>query len=453
MGPTIRSGLYDSMMRFVKSILSRRFAVGAMALLATIIGLSTLVPTGDDLARLKQRRPSLAAAVERLNPQEVSRSPLALGLISYVAVSVVVSMATRIRDRRRQGVIWPPHLERFAVRRSVRMAAAPADAEARVRAVFERHGNRVDAALVGGGGRGGFWGSMAFHAGLLVGLAGIALSARGRFNGELALVEGFPVNVSPASFLRATPPDGLRDLAARLEVSDVAATYASGRNLVDVSAVLHAAGTYGSLGDRFVSVNVPTTIDGYQFTVHAYGYAPLVRAVDRQGRVRADGFAVLKVLPPGTRDRVEIGEGEALELRFYPDHVEVGGASASRSMDPLNPVLTFEWTSGGHTVARGAVARGEQVTIGGYTVTFDGYRYWLDFIVGRDPGIAWFALGSLLAVAGLAVRYSLHERAWRVTVAARADGGSDVDFVLSARYLPVALERAAERIAAGLAAS
>ncbi len=424
-------------------LLSRRNAVAAMGLLAFLLALAAAAPDGEALEALRERRPRVAWALERLRPAEVARSPVFLAITAYVAAAVLASMVSRIRTRRRTASAT--QLERFVERRTVHLPHDLLESERRVGAALRRAG--LGRGALAGGRRDGFWGSMVFHAGLIVTLVGIALSAFGRFGGEVVLVEGFPVEVSPRTFLRASPPGGLAPLrGARLSVSDVSATYDGGTRLVDVSAVVAAELPGRSPERRFVSVNVPVDLGEFQLTLHAYGFAPEIAAVDPSGRTRVAGVAALRVLPPGTEDALVLDGGGVLRLRFYPDRSAVGGASAGASAVPLRPVLAFRWYERGALVAEGHVESGGEAVVGGYRVAFPRLGYWADLIVGRDPGLPWFVLGCTLGVFGLAVRFGRHEQSWSAELQSVADG-TEVRLTLSARYFPALLRDRADRVA------
>jgi cytochrome c biogenesis protein ResB len=294
---------------------------------------------------------------------------------------------------------------------------------------------------------------MAFHAGLLLALVGVVLSARLRFEGELVLTEGFRLPLTPGAFVRASSPQALRDLAgAGLTVSDVSASYARGTQLTDLSAVITPDDRGVREARRFVSVNVPMEVRGFQLTVESYGYAPALRVVDAAGTVRAEGNVVLRLLPPGTEDAVLLGNGDVLRVRFFPDHVMKGGEDATRSLLPTNPVLRFQWYEGATRVAEGRVSQGEEARVGPYVVAFPDFVYWLHLVVARDPGVPWFGAGALLAAAGLAIRMLFYERSWRARLEPR-DGGTAVDLAVSARYYPARLEEHAARFAAAVEGS
>lgn len=437
---------------FTRLLLSRRVAVGAMAVLGLVLGLSSFASgvDPDRLEALRQERPLRVWVFERLRPEALTRSPAFLALPGYIALAVAASIAQRGRGwwRARRG---PGSLERFVARREVRLAAGADAARRRLDAAARALGlPRGAGGLEGRRGDLGFAGSLVFHAGLLVTMVGVAASAAARFGGELVLTEGAPVVVGPEAMLRADPPEGLAGLSGtRLAVSQVSAGFGGTGTLTDVSAVVE----HGAGGERqMVSVNVPLEVRGYQLTLHRYGFAPGLEARRPDGREAAVGVAVLRLLPPGVEDSLALEGGGELKLRLYPDWAPKDGAPASRSLEPLRPVLRFTWLEGGREVASGAVPRGGEVEVAGYRVAFPTLGYWVDLLVGRDPGLPWVSLGALLIVLGLAARFTWHEQAWRATV--RPEGAACVvAFALSARYFPAALEQRADALRAALETS
>jgi cytochrome c biogenesis protein ResB len=448
-------------------LLSRRLAVAVMAVTAALLVLASFAPDPAEpsFEELRRRAPVRARLLERLEPRRLTTSPAFLVLPAYIALAVAASMwqRTSARLRSRRG---PEALERFAVRRTLALPEAPGDAAGRVREALRAagfRGSRAEGAEIHGGrGALGFAGSMVFHAGLLATLAGIGLTAAGRFTGEVVLTEGFSVALGPATVRAAVPPDGAARLRGlTIAVSDVSVEFApqarqavpdSRTGMTEVSAVLDARRDDAPPARLFLSVNAPASVEGHQLSIHRYGYAPEIRATDPGGQVRADAVAVLQVIPPGTEDAIPLDGGGELRLRFYPDWAPRGAEPASRSPLPVRPVLAWRWMRDGREFASGVVPRGGEAEVAGHRVAFPSLRYWLELLVSRDPGLPWFAVGALLAIAGLAVRFGWHEQAWRATLRPSGEG-TRLDLVVSARYFPALLQERAERIERALGAA
>lgn len=431
----------------LRLLLSRLVAVGAIGLLAGLFAISSFVPDRDGRDEIRTRRPALANVFDGLAPERLAQSPLVLGLTSFVALGVAASIVTRIRARVRSAGPKEAEQERFRAEIEVVVPESGEAAWARVREVLRANGFRAGDRPEGASGSTGFWGSMAFHAGLLVLLGGIVASALGRFHGEIVLTETAPVRVSADTMLFAVPVEKIGALAGTvLEVEDVLASYRSGTHLTDVSAVLAYQTPGGGAGRRFVSVNVPVDVGEHQVALHRYGFAPVITATRPDGTAALDGVAVLRVLPPGTEDSLVIDAGGVLRVRFYPDFAGGSGPPASRTLDPVRPVLAWRWYERGELVASGEVARGERQVVNGYELAFPELLRWASFVVGRDPGIPWFAAGAFLSIAGLAARLAGHERAWRAELTPAGER-TRVRLTLSARYFPALLREKAERMA------
>ena len=426
------------MKRLAGLLLSPRVALLALALVTGLLLLSSLAPGYAE-------------------PGALVRSPLFLALAGFLAAAVLASLATRLRAhlraRREDG---PPPLERHALHWSVVLPLPRGEAAARVRRGLRGAGLVLLAPgprAQGGSRRAvGFWGSMAFHAGLLVTLAGICASALGRFGAVLTIVEGVPVELTRAAQGDARSSSVACGLdGARLAVSDVSATYADLQRLTDVAGVLALHATGAPPRKALVGVNLPAEVGDCQLTVERYGFAPEVQAWDPAGRVRADGLAMVRARPPGAEDAQPLEGGGALHLRLFPDYLDRAGTPGSRSRVPLRPVLGFRWVEGEREVAAGLVPLGDEVEVNGHRVAFRRLRYWLGFLIARDPGLPWFAAGGLLCLAGLAVRFGLPPRAWRLRVE-EAPGGSSVDLWVSARHGPATLRHRLERLQRDVAA-
>ena len=439
------------MKRILPFLLSRRLAVLAMLALTGLLVLASLVPEldGAKAEALRRERPGLAFVAERFNAAELVQTPPFLLLPGFIALSVMASMAERLRNRHRSRKrVGAAQLERFVAHWSAELPFTAEEAGARV-----ERGLRKARFATGSGGAGsgsrraaGFWGSMLFHAGLLVVLGGTCMSALGRFAGELVLTEGIPLKLEPSTLLAARPPERMRALeGTRITLSDVSATYASPDRLIDVAGVLAIDRPAGETSRELASVNEAVWLGDFEATLHRYGFAAEVQAQDPAGKLRAAGTARVRVQPAGAEDDFALEGGGTLRLRLYPDYTERKGQPALRSAEPLRPVLGFRWLEGDREVAAGLVPRGGEAVVNGYRVAFPGLRYWAHFRLSRDPGFAWFTVGALLCVAGLAARFGWPEQAWRAEIRP-APGGVHVDVTLSSRWYPASLEERLERL-------
>ncbi len=432
-----------------------------MLAMAFFLALSSLIPEPDlapeRLAELRRTRPVAVFLVERLRPDRVVRSPVFLALAGWIFVSTAWSVVDRVRAEVRRRRLRPaPVPERFRAEGVLEVAAPPEEAVAAVREELRRRRYRLEPAegetVVATRGSSGFVGSIVFHVGLLVVMVGVAVSARTRVNGEVMLVEGFPLALGPGTVARPTREEALLPLVGTTaSIRDFTATYERGFMPVDFAAVLEVRRAGEPARASVVRVNEGVSTRGFQLTLHRYGFAPELRVTGADGRRLADGVVILRLVPPGTEDGLALEDGSELLLSLYPEHVDRGGRPATRSMYPIAPVLAVRHLVRGEEVARGLVARGEAAAVGGLRVSFVGLRYWADFMLGRDGGLWWIAAGAALIALGLGLRFLLDPQHLRVTAIA-ASGGTRLDILVSARYFPALNAERARAIGQGLAA-
>ncbi len=450
------------MRRLVRFLLSRTVAIALMLAMAFFLALSSLVPEPDlepeRLDELRRTRPVAVFLVERLHPSEVARSPGFVALAALVFLSTAFSVQERVRAeiaRRRRGETVRP--ERF---RAARTVVVPADEGAALEAARDVVGrgwfraaapSDAAAGLYLARGQVGFAGSIVFHVGLLVVMAGIAVSARTRANGELLLVEGHPTPVGPGTIVRATRPEAFRALAgATFAIRDFTAEYDRRSSPVDFAAIFDVRDGDGPLRSEVVRVNQGISVRDFQFTLYRYGFAPELSVRAAGGRPLAEGTAILTVIPPGRRDRLALDDGSELDLAFFPDLALRGGEPVSRSLRLVAPALDARHLVRGAEEARAFVRLGRDEKLGGLSVRLEGVRYWADFQVSRDLGLPWVAIGSALVASGLALRFLFDPRTVTVSVAS-GEGGTRVELTATARWFPALNEERASALAGRIA--
>lgn len=258
----------------------------------------------------------------------------------------------------------------------------------------------------------GWWGSILFHAGLLLLMAAGVLSAFTRFNGELLLTEGFPVVLGRGAFV--APPEGRRVALPpeTVELRRFIPTYAQGRFAEDFEARVAVNGK-----EHGLHVNRPLAIGAFQLNLNRYGFAPTFRITDASGRELLNATLELAVVG-GEKDSFAIpGTPYRVETRFFPDFVAKGGEIGSQSPLPRAPVFWLTLSANGKRLGRTLVRLGRQEALGPLTVRFSGLAYWVDLFVTRDDGLWLFVAGFIAGLFGLAVRFLLPDKELTVTVA------------------------------------
>lgn len=293
-----------------------------MAVLTGILLAASFVPEPDPahLDALRAAKPVRTFLAERLHPAQLAQSPAFLLLPAVIALSVLASMWQRLRGyARTRGSDGPPPLERYTARWVRDVAISLEEAAARVRRGLRAAGFRAGGSSElrwGSRGAAGFWGSMAFHAGLIVALVGMCLSALGRASGELVIAENLPLELSASTLGSEIPADRIRALeGARITLSDLSATF-DGPTLTDVAGLLTVEERGRGTRQELASVNAPVWIGDFQATLHRYGFALDLEARDPDGKLRASGLGMVRAQSPGAEDGVALEGGGTLRLRL-----------------------------------------------------------------------------------------------------------------------------------------
>lgn len=445
-----------SLLRFLAS---RRFAVGLMLSMAALLGLASLAPDLDSLEpaaarRLQAERPVAYWVGANLRPQQVAQGPLFVAGSAYLFLAVALSIHQRVkayRVVRRKGS--RAGAERFRFERELVVGRPPERVRQVVLSVLRARRYRVrpepgsDDVVQAFRGEAGFFGSIAFHVGLLLILVGVGASSLTRWNSEILITEGFPVPFAPSAMHNLSRRDGFPDLADySLSIRDFVADYSPQGTPVDFAVLLSVLQAGVRVQEAAVRVNQAFAWRGFQLTLHRYGFAPEIVATDPEGARRVESVNVLQVLPPGQEDAVPLSGGGELRVKLYPDYATLRGEPASRSLRPVRPVLTFRWLDAeGRELAGGRVARGQLAAIGGYAVGFPSLSYWAGFQVSRDRGLAFFALGSLIGSVGLALRLAFPDQSVRIEWEPW-DNGARLRVLASTRFFPALHEEQAEAL-------
>lgn len=430
----------------------RRLAVAGLVALLAVLLLGSQLPdpaqlSPRDLAALAARSPRLLAVARVFPAARLLDSPWLLLVPIVLAVAIAWNLVDRIAARLSAAAPAPggsfaPHAEWAATR-------PPAEIAAAVAARLARRGYRISAAPAPGGGREvvgrrgalGFWGSVAFHVGLVLALAAFAATLWAERRAGLHLVEGDEVALDAPGVLsiRRQGPGAAPPGHVVVRLDRCAVRYQDDRFPVDYRADLLALDESGRLREVPVRVNAPAEIDGSRFLLESFGIAPVIR-IDQGGRRIADGPATLSVTEGHVDELPVPGTADVLRVRWFGDLVRDGTLASSRSDLPRNPALGLRLVRGGAVVASALVRRGEAAALGPYRVAFPEARYWVDLLVERDPGAPILLAALALAAAGLALRFWDHDRLVRVRVAPAGEG-SHVAAAARSRYFPALVAR------------
>lgn len=430
------------MKSFFEFISSRRFAIFLLTTAFIVILISNLTPRlsmmrPEEVEALRRGRPAFFMIMQYLQVWTVVRSPFFLAIPAFIFFSITVCTLRRIeRERRRAG--RKERIEDARVRYEGEFTGRPESLIADLNGrgwetdVRESEGQTTVTGVKGGK---GFWGSVAFHGGMNVAIAGIALSLTTGFKANIVLTESYGVPLGDA-FIGWRPKD-FPIKGAMMERFQ--AVYEQGFP-VEYSMDL-AFETEEGERKGTVKVNEPLKVMGYQIVPLRYGFSPRFVLKKRVETV-LDAYINLSVMTPERIDRFDVeGEGIGVSAQFFPDYYMEGSKPATHSREPKNPVFFVEIKRGEKVLGRGFLPMNKEVNFDEYSIEFTDLKMWATFGISKDPGVVLVALGFILIVTGLLVRFILHEKMVSLSL-----GGGRVAAAGRSSYFPALFDEELRRL-------
>ena len=340
-------------------------------------------------------------------------------------------------------------------------------------------------------------GNLLFHLAVVGLLVAFAAGKMYGFRGSALVVEGDGFTNTLTQYDTLTPgrmldPEHLAPFT--LKLTDFEARYLeSGPQRgqpADFAAVVdYRSGPAASAETRRIRVNHPLVVDGVKVFLGAHGYAPVVTVRDAEGQIVFRG-----PVPFIRQEPSSLASGGVIKVPdAIPDQLGFDGFFLpTAAFDPnLGPVSTFPAALNPRLVLTGwrgdlgldsgipqsvyrldtrkltqlrasadpggepwrtSLAPGQRAELpdGLGSITFDGYREWVNLEVARDPGRSPALVSAALALLGLLLSLSLRRR--RVWVRAHAGDGERtvVEIGALARTEAPGLDDEAEQLAARL---
>lgn len=399
------------------------FAAVYLALFVSLVG--CVLPRSLVHLRAARSRPTLT-------PRNLLRLPVSTGWVTDTPPAEVLARARRLL--RPRGLIRQHRLSR------------PADPLAPVAA--ERGHLRET-------------GNLVFHLALLVMLGGLAWSSLAGYKGTVIVVEGngfSDTHGSFADFSSGPLVDTTRLPPFSFTLDRFTATFHPRLDdqfglPTDFDALLTFRERPGAPAvQRHLRLNAPVKTGGAQVSLQANGYAPVIRVVDGRGRNVYQGptvflpvdanytsSGVLKVfdarprplgitgffLPtasPLFKDSVFPGATGSQQVRLAFFTGDLGFSTGPQSVYTLDTTRMTQLRTPTGQPFTAALAPGRSITLpgGNGTVSFLGYRRWINVQVASSPGTPLVLGAAIAAVLGLCG--SLFVRRRRFWVRAVVDG-------------------------------
>lgn len=424
----MKSTLNSSVRRFITTLSHRVASIRFGMILLVVVTAFTLVaafyPVKDGVQFTKDIAQFLmgedATGITSISFQDHFKSTEFVLLVGLVSLSLFLSLSFRIKSEfnrwRKRRLSWMPH--HYSIRQAANPHAALVERE------LKRRGYRVAvvadhqrAEIRGSKGQAGVWGSILFHASVLLILLGVALSTFASFEASVGLTEGqtfdsqtdrYGVQKSGSLYPSSSPHLSMRLVRVEPEYLVNGAT--------TVASIIESS--VGGRVERFpVYINHGASLGGK--TIHQgfkTGYSPLIVIERQDGQALLNGYTRLATVAVGGkelyRDFIEFPDRNLrAEFEFFPnvidtirDEFSLNGSYEHRSSNLNNPVLRVALLDNGKTIFDQHLLIGSSAPAGGYTISFADVRRWTQIDVSDDPGQTVLILGSLFGAIGLALR-------------------------------------------------
>jgi cytochrome c biogenesis protein len=453
----LRPGLGDTLRQAWREYRSMRTALVLLVVLAAASILGSLFPQdGVSPQRVDQYfvdHPALAPVLERLGLFDVFGSAWYMAIYLALLGALVACLVPRSRALVRVLRSRPPRggdLARYRTRAGFDTQASPEQAMTVARRTLRR--GRYRLADHGGelAGEKGYLreaSSMLFHLALLVLLLGLAYGKAYGYRGQAAIVEGETWANARVGYDSFSPgrffgPERLAPFQLRLD-DFTNSFYANNTPRAFVSHLTALDLDGRPLQSQRVAPNRPMTVDGVRVFQSDYGYVPVVRVQDKDGKELLAPQEILTLRDPATewstgavkvtRSRPQVGLELTMftGLRTAPDCP--GGAPFCNDPRLVRPVLVVLAYQGDLQADRAQsvftldrtrlrplgdrpvlLGPGQSARLAnGMVVSFTDLKQYSVFTLARDPGVPVVAAGAALLLSGLIPSlYVTRRRVW-----------------------------------------
>lgn len=274
--------------------------------------------------------------------------------------------------------------------------------------------------------RSGLLGSILFHLGLVILLAGFLVNNLWGYKGAMLLPERVPLKLpedlqveKQGWFFR--PPQSL--FVGLDKFSYQSGTRDSKEPEIQPEALLRFSDERNQWS-RAIKINYPIDAGGLSWRYLDSGYSVLLNLSSPDGLVVNDYANIASHNGEAWYDVIKLSDQLQLEINFYPDFAQQGGQLLSQSRLPNNPVLQLTIVQNGVKTGPVLIPMGQVQNVGQFSVAFPDYRYWVALDVGADPGRYLLYLGGALAVVGLLWRTLLITKMVQIKVISQEEVGN-----------------------------
>ncbi len=137
--------------------------------------------------------------------------------------------------------------------------------------------------------------------------------------------------------------------------------------------------------DFELNMNRPVRYKGYSIKHIDYGFSPGFVLSKNNSQILNSYIAIQNDPEGKSTDQFVINEDLKLNIKAYPDFIEMNGMPSSESDFIKNPAAYVEIVDKGQKVFAGILKLNEKQKADNYEIMLDGMRYWVSYNIGYDP--------------------------------------------------------------------
>ena len=389
--------------------------------------------------------PSLAPWLDRLKLFEVFSSPWFSAIYLLLFISLIGCVLPRSIDHAKNIFAQPPLTPKFLDRMEHFTEIKKVDLDLVEKYLRKKHYRirREDNSISAEKGYLREYGNLLFHLSLVMILIAVGIGSLLGMRGDSILNVGerfvnTPTSYDSLGFGKYQSESTLKPFS--ITVNDFQAKYDPATNApLDYTLNVTVANPYGTAErNEVIKVNQPLSIGSTNVYLQANGYAPTVIVRDKSGKLIFDGPTTFL---PQDGNLTSIGSIKVPDMSpqigfvasFLPtadrDEIRGGFSSYPEVLDPRLLLAVWKGDLGLNTgvpqsvyridtskmerIGLKALVLNETYDFGEGSITFTGWKSWVNLQVVDDPGKSFALLGAILAILGLLTSlFTRQRRVW-----------------------------------------
>ena len=389
--------------------------------------------------------PSLAPWLDRLKLFEVFSSPWFSAIYLLLFISLIGCVLPRSIDHAKNIFAQPPLTPKFLDRMEHFTEIKKVDLDLVEKYLRKKHYRirREDNSISAEKGYLREYGNLLFHLSLVLILIAVGIGSLLGMRGDSILNVGerfvnTPTSYDSLGFGKYQSESTLKPFS--ITVNDFRAKYDPATNApLDYTLNVTVANPYGTAERKeIIKVNQPLSIGSTNVYLQANGYAPTVIVRDKSGKLIFDGPTTFL---PQDGNLTSIGSIKVPDMSpqigfvssFLPtadrDEIRGGFSSYPEVLDPRLLLAVWKGDLGLNTgvpqsvyridtskmerIGLKALVLNETYDFGEGSITFTGWKSWVNLQVVDDPGKSFALLGAILAILGLLTSlFTRQRRVW-----------------------------------------